>query len=483
MLRSATILQARLPLGDPHDCSDDPDEIALLRAVYDTLVVRSSDGFTPRLAQNWSASREARLWRIRLRPGLIFHDGSPCDAPAVQHSLLRMARPDRGVALGASGVWAPYLAGAEIVAEDALTLRVGLNEPMADFLDLLAQAYIAAPSSFAALDAGRTRAPIGAGPFRIVRVTASEILARRFDAQVSGPAPAHYEIIWRAEPDPALRLAALMERRAQVATGLDFATSRALDAAGGTRVETLSPVCVVVMMEAARGPLSDPRLRRALDLAIDREAIARTATGCAAAPLAGFVSPRHLGAVEGSAPNRDLARARALVEEAGHGDGLRLTLDYPTSMPDEAPAIAALVADQAAPVGFSIDIRKHEDRAAYARLVSSGEAGDLCVFDSTPLSTFRTLREKLDSRAPGPWWRGYRNPAVEAAIDEGRREPEDARRGAAYARAFRALQDDPAWLCLYNPLRVAGLAGRHRDFRFPPDGAIDAAALPPLAGV
>ncbi|MCG6122634.1 MAG: ABC transporter substrate-binding protein [Microvirga sp.] len=490
MLSSATILQARLPLGDPHDCSDDPDEIALLRAVYDTLVVRTpgglaKGGFAPRLAQSWSVSRDARLWRFRLRPGLIFHDGSPCDAQAVRLSLLRMSRADRSAALGAGGVWAPYLAGAEIVAEDAQTLRVGLKEPMADFLDLLAQAYIAAPSSFAALDAGRTRAPVGAGPYRFVRVTPGEILARRFDAHDSGTPPAHYELLWRAEPDPAARLAALLDGRAGVATGLDFHASRALDAAGATRVETLSPVCVIVMMDAARGPLADPRLRRALDLAVDREAIARTATGGAAAPLAGFVSPLHLGALAGPAPDRDLATARALIEDAGygeggHGRGLRLTLDCPTSMPDEAPALAACLAERVAPAGISIDVRIHEDRAAYARLVSSGEAGDLCVFDSSPLSTFRILREKLDSRAPGPWWRGYRNPAVEAAIDAGRGEPDETRRAVAYARAFRALQEDPAWLCLYNPLRVTGLAGSHPDFRLPLDGALDAAALPLL---
>lgn len=480
MLRSATIMQARLPLGDPHDCADDPDEVALLRCVHDTLVARSFDGFAPRLAQSWSAARDARTWRFRLRPGLIFHDGSPCDAQAARLSLLRMARPDRGAALGAAGVWAPYLAGAEIVAEDSVTLRVGFPEPMADFLDVLAQGFIVAPSSLAALDAGETRAPVGAGPFRMVRTSPREILVRRFDAQANGKAPAHYELLWRAEPDPAARLAALIEGRAQIATGLDFAASRALDAAGATRVETLSPECVVVMMEAARGPLADPRLRLALDLALDREAIARAATGGAAAPLAGFVSPLHLGALAGPPPDRDLARARVMIEEAGCGQGLRLTLDCPTSMPDEAPAIAALVAEQVAPVGIAIDIRIHEDRAAYARLVSGGEAGDLCVFDSTPLSTFRILREKIDSRSPGPWWRGYRNATVEAAIDRGRAEPDAARRALAYGRAYRALQEDPAWLCLYNPLRVTGLAGRHPDFALPLDGALDA-ALAPLA--
>lgn len=480
MLRSATIMQARLRLADPHDCADDPDEVALLRCVHDTLVARSFDGFAPRLAQSWSASRDARLWRFRLRPGLIFHDGSPCDAQAARLSLLRMARPDRGAALGAGGVWAPYLAGAEIVAEDSVTLRVAFAEPMADFLDVLAQGYVVAPASIAALDAGDVRAPAGAGPFRLVRATAREILVRRFDAQASGPAPAHYELIWRAEPDPAARLAGLVEGRAQVATGLDFARSRMLDEAGATRVEALSPECVVVMMEAARGPLADPRLRRALDLAIDREAIARAATGGAGVPLAGFVSPLHLGARPGPPPDRDVARARALIEEAGYGAGLRLTLDCPTSMPDEAPAVAALVAEQVAPVGIAIDVRIRDDRAAYARLVSSGAAGDLCVFDSTPLSTFRTLREKLDSRAPGPWWRGYRNASVEAAIDAGRAEPDAARRALAYGRAYRALQEDPAWLCLYNPLRVTGLAGRHPGYRPPPDGALDAASLPLL---
>lgn len=475
MLRSATILQARLSLPDPHDCTDDVDEIALLRAVYDTLVARVPEGFAPRLAQSWSVSRDALAWRLRLRPGLIFHDGSPCDSDAVRLSLLRMARPDRGAVLGAGGVFARYLAGAEIAAEDALTLRVRFDEPMADFLDILAQAYVAAPSSLAALDRGVLDAPVGSGPFRFARATPREILARRFDAHAAGPAPRFYEIVWRAEPDPARRLAGLLEGRAQIAAGLDLAQSRALEPAGATRVETLSPVCVAFMMDCARGPLADPRLRRALDLALDRDAMARIGGG---RPLEGVLSPLHLGHAPGGAPDRDLARARALIEEAGAAEGLRLTLDCPTTMPDAAPALARALAEQLAPVGVSLDIRVHEDRAAYARLVAAGEAGDLCVFDSSPLSTFRTLREKLDSRVAGPWWRGYRNADVEAAIDVARRTPDLPRRSALYARAFRALQEDPPWLCLYNPVRITGLAGRHPGFALPVDGALDAALAP-----
>jgi ABC-type transport system substrate-binding protein len=67
-----------------------------------------------------------------LRPGVRFHDGAPSDAAAVAANLRRVARPDMGVTLGAPGVYAQYLFGAEIVARDAETLEVALARPMAD---------------------------------------------------------------------------------------------------------------------------------------------------------------------------------------------------------------------------------------------------------------------------------------------------------------------------------------------------------------
>jgi ABC-type transport system substrate-binding protein len=116
-------------------------------------------------------------------------------------------------------------------------------------------------------------------------------------------------------------------------------------------------------------------------------------------------------------------------------------------------------------------------------MVRRKEIRDMCVFDSSPMSTYRVLYEKIDSRIAGSWWEGYTNPAIETLIDQGRVTTDRTKRAAIWRKAYRLLQDDPAWLTLYNPLRVIGLAGAHPDFAMPADGVIDAVRLPPLPEV
>lgn len=479
--RPLTVVQARLRLGDPHDCTDSADELALYEAIYDTLVRREGTSFVPRLALAWQVSGDARTWTFDLRPGVRFHDGSPCDAEAVALSLRRMAREDKGYTLGAPAVWRQYLGGADIAGRDSLKLEIRLGAPMADLLDVLVQGYVAAPSSLAALDAGDTTRAVGTGPYRVASAAPDEIVLARVPGHFEGE-PENATVRVRREPDRAARLAQLRAGEADVATNLDPIVSSGLGCHGFTQVASLAPVAIIYLLNAARGPLADARTRRALALGLDREALIEEVVGGAARPLHGFVSPLHFGASTRPAPARDLVTARALLAEAGHADGLVLTLDCPTRLPDEAQALTEALGRQLAEIGVRLDVRLHEDREAYAHAVRKKEIGDLCVFDSSPLSTYRVLVEKIDARVRGSWWQGWHDPAIEALIDRGRVTVDAGARAALYAQAYEIMQDDPPWLTLYNPIKATGLRGRHPEFALPVDTVLPLARLPRMEG-
>jgi peptide/nickel transport system substrate-binding protein len=472
MTAPVVILQRRADLVDPHDCTDAADDLSILSAALETLVRRVGTGFRPGLAESWTVSADARTWNFTLRAGAVFHDGTSCDAPAVATSLQRMAREDKGYTLGAPAVWRQYLGNAAIDA-DGLALRIVLDEPMADLLDLLVQGFVASPASLARMDAGELTAMAGTGPYQIAGVEAGEV---RLEPVSPGAAAA--ALIFRAMPDAGDRVAALRQRRAAVATNLPFTVDLG---AGITRVEVLNPVAIIFLMNASHGPLTDSRLRRALDLALDREALVQDVMEGGATPLYGFVSPVHFGAEPSAARSPDLALARRLMAEAGYPDGLTLGVSCPTRLPDEAVRLTAALGEQLARIGVTLDVTYHGDREAYAHMVRRKEIRDLAVFDSSPLSTYRVLAEKLDARVKGSWWEGYRNAEVEALIDAGRRCPDDAARAAIYARAYRILQSDPPWLTLYNPVRVVGLVGDHKGFTLGTDAILDATALPGVA--
>lgn len=472
------IAQPRLGLHDPHDCTDATDELTILHAVYDTLVRRVGQDFVPHLAQRWDVSDDARQWTFHLQSGVTFHDGTPCDADAVCACLARMAREDKGYTLGAPAVWRQFLGGAQIDVLDNLTVRVTLTEPMADLLDVLEQGFIVAPSAFKALDAKDYSVQIGSGPYRLTGVTQTRITAERTEDHFAG-APENANVTWQLETDPQKRLELLEQGKVQVAIGLDFEASQRL---GKMRHEFLSPVAIIFLLNAARGPLADPRVRLALSLAVDRDALIATVMQGAARPLRGFVSPNHFGAGQGDGAMMDRARAGALLVEAGYPDGLTLQVDCPTRLPDEAERLTAALGEQLAQVGIALEVFVHPEREEYAHMVRRKEIRDLCVFDSSPMSTYRVLFEKIDSRVAGSWWQGYANPKVEALIDTGRVTTDRDARAEIWREAYAVLQEDPAWLTLYNPLRVIGLAGTHPGFEMPADGVIDVARLPRLNG-
>ncbi|WP_430449792.1 ABC transporter substrate-binding protein [Rhodophyticola sp.] len=477
MNRPLIIVQPRLPLRDPHDCTDANDELAIYEAVFDTLIRREGTGFVSRLAESWTVSEDAKDWVFKLRAGVRFHDGSPCDAASVCLSLLRMARADKGYTLGSPGVWRQYLGGAHVAAPDDRTVSISLATPMADLLDVLVQGYVAGPASLGDLDAGITDRPIGTGPYRVMHADNAALELARVPDHFSGT-PAHQHIQIRLVPDAGQRLSMLQEAAADVATSLDYHASQSLSAPRFTRVETTVPVAIIYLLNAAKGPLADARLRRALNLALDRQDLIDTVVGGAARPLLGFVSPMHFGAGDGAALPQDLTAAKALLADAGYADGLTLSLDCPTRLPDEAEQLTAALGAQLAKIGITLDIKLHSDREAYAHMVRRKEIGDLCVFDSSPLSTFRVLHEKIDARVRGAWWQGYHNADVETLIDVARTTPNEITRAALFQEAYAEMQRDPPWLTLYNPIRVTGLRGDHPGFDLPVDGVLNIAGLP-----
>ncbi len=410
------IAQARLGIHDPHDCTDASDELPILHAIYDTLVRRVGQDFVPHLAKSWTVSDDARTWTFDLHGGVVFHDGCICDARAVAASLERMARQDKGYTLGAPAVWRQFLGDAVLDVVTPERLVVTLAAPMADLLDVLEQGFIVAPSAFAALDAKQYDTQIGSGPYRLMSVSAERITATRTDAHFAG-LPANRSITWQLVPDPAERLALLRRGDVQVANALDFEASRSL---GAMRHEYLSPVAIIYLLNAAKGPLADGRVRRALSLAVDRDALVETVMHGAAKPLRGFVSPSHFGAGQGGGAVLDRDLARSLLADAGHADGLTLDVDSPTRLPDEAERLTAALGDQLRDVGISLNVHIHPEREDYAHMVRRKEIRDLCVFDSSPMSTYRVLYEKIDARVAGSWWQGYKNAEVEALIDKGR---------------------------------------------------------------
>ncbi|MDF1792633.1 MAG: ABC transporter substrate-binding protein [Thalassobaculaceae bacterium] len=491
MTEPIVVLQKSVELRDPHDCTDSGDALALLEAVFDAPVRRRpGGGYAPALAEHWEVSGDARTWTLHLRAGLAFHDGRPLDAAAMAWSIARLQRPDVGATLGAPAVWGQYLGGAVIDAPAARTVTVTTREPVADLLDILVSAYAVPP---AVDEPGFLDRPVGSGAYRVEAVEPGRSVRLSVNPAWWGGRPANAALEFRCEEDGDARAAAVASGAAHLATRLRASRhAESVADAGKAWVGYTDPTSIIYILNAAAGPsagpcadpgaspCTDPRVRLALTLAIDRRRVIDRVLNGDGVPLTGYVSAAHLGADPTPGDLFDPARARLLLAEAGYGAGLTLHVDTPTRLPDEAQALTAEVAVQLAALGVTLVPHVTEDRVLYAEQVRDKKVHDLCVFDSSPMSTFRVLYEKIDSRVAGSWWQGYHDPGIEALLDAARRTTDTAARARIYARAYHALERNPAWLTLYHHRLGIALSAAPDVSPMRDDGVLDVTLLADL---
>jgi len=465
-----TVVQSQVRLGDPHVSSDDKNSLSIIFAMYEALVCRDgSGGYLPALAESWTLEDDACTWVFNLRNPVTFHNGDTLEAQDVVANLDRVCDPARGGELGSQGVYRSYLEGAVIETVNDRAVRIVTAKPFADLLDLLVKFPIVPRRAFT----GLLGTPVGSGPYRFVKARGDLIVMEAF-AEYRGGRPPVGEVYWRAEPDAARRVETLLSGEADLIADVTPEGVRKIEASGRAAVFTFdSSVCATFMCNLRSGVCTDRRVRQALNYGLDVSALIETVMEGAARPLNGPLTALHFGCDPATPPYpHDPEKARALLAEAGYADELRLVLDVPTILPDEAPRLAQLMAEQYAKVGVTTEIKEFADRPGYADMVRAKQIGDACCFDSSPLSTYRVLREKFHSGVQGPWWQGYANSEVDALIDQAQATAGTMERQALYHRAYRMIRDDAPWIFLYSPTHSWGVGPRVRGWSAGNDGLI-----------
>lgn len=427
-------------------------------AVVQALVrVDAAGDYAPLLATRWEIAPDGCTWTFHLRRAVEFHNGAQLQAADVVASITRACDPDLGGELGTGGLYHRYLHAMQMSELDTHTVRMVTPEPMADLLDLLVEIPIVPRHALAAMP----KQLIGSGPYQLLEANGERVVMSRFDRYWDGPPPLQ-SITWQAEADGEVRVARLLAGEVDLISKVPLSQWHRVAAHPTTTLQTAQDsVCVAFLCNAQRGVCTDRRVRQALNYALDRQQLLVEFAGEDAELLSGPLTRLHLGHDPAIAPYPyDPARAKALLAEAGYGSGMQLVLDIPDRLPDEAPRLAVLMATAYQMVGITTVIRVFNDRPAYAETVKTKAIDDACCFDSSPLSTFRTLREKFHSGLRGPWWQGYTNPNVDALLDQAQRTIDRSTRRQIYRRAYGILHDDAPWIFLYSPNLAWGAGPR-----------------------
>jgi peptide/nickel transport system substrate-binding protein len=455
----------------------------ILMNIFDTLITMAPDGsLHPGLATAWTVNAEATEFTFTLREDVTFHDGAAFNAEAVAVAFERtQAITDFSVA---QTMMADY-AGADVADERTVTVR--FNAPKPRFLEDVSQPWMGIPSP-AASDLAQN--PVGTGPFvfRGWAIQDHVSLTRNPDytwaadfSTHDGPALVD-EILFRFLPDQASRLSALQSGEVQVVEDPAAQEATPFIADGTFNVMTFTapgmPSHMMINVELA--PTDELAVRQAMIHAVNQEELTAVAFAGLQSPAHNVLSPTTFGYSEEAANlyGFDLARAEALLEEAGwvdaDGDGLRerggqpLRLIYP-AIPAYEGAFMELLAAYLSEAGFAVEIRTMDDAGVFEfanagqhNLVNMGwtssDPGVLdIVYNSANIeggSAFTRFRdEELDN-------------ALNAAATELDR---DARAGR-YAEAQRIIMENALALPVHNYDRVMLMTPAVQGWRFDAEG-------------
>ena len=465
---------------DPHSLSVQTT-MQLLWQVYEPLVDRDRDfKLAPGLALSWSAEEPTR-WRFRLRPGVTFHDGSPFTAADVVFSLHRVTAPSSNYRNYVDSI-------TKVVAVDPLTVDITTSEPDPILPDKLtavammsqrwceANGALVPQNAAQAEESATARRTNGTGPFELAsREPEVRTVLDRYPGWWGRPEGNVTEYDAVPIANNATRTAAFLSGEVDVVLDppiQDIARMRAtpgVTVMQGPETRTIFFVPDLVHDELAgsdvkgRNPFRDRRVREALYQAIDMDTIAARVLRGFATPAALLVAPGVRGydkALDVRLPY-DPGAARALLAQAGYGDGFGFTFDCPNNRyPGDAEMCAAIAAMWAR-VGVRAQLNAMPVQTFFPK-VQRGESSMFLLGTSPPtVDAYYSIQVSLlapGSRPGDGAWNlgGYRNPAVEALAGQIRTELDEDRRIALLRQAMTVARDDIATLPLfYNQIAWA----------------------------
>jgi peptide/nickel transport system substrate-binding protein len=431
----------------------------------------------PQLALSHETSADGKEMTIKLRPGVKFHDGEPLDAEAAKFSI------ERHMTLPTSFRKSELASVDHVEVVDPLTIKLVLKTPYSPLIAQLTDRSGMMVSPKAAREAGDKFGlhPVCAGPYKFVeRVQQDRMVFEKF-ADYWNKDNIHIDrVVFLPIVDATVRLANLKSG------GLDLiervlATDIKDVRADPKLVLSTAPelgylgLTVNIANDKSKGPLSQSaKVRQALDLSIDREAINQVVFNGEFTAGNQWVSPTH-PYYQKSFPvqGRDIAKAKALLKEAGVS--LPVTVDYMIPKGTEYEAVAQVVQSMAAEAGFDIKIRAVE----FATTFKQAQAGEFQIFQinwSGRIDPDGNSYVFMHTKAPQNDG-GYASSEADKLMEDARMISGFDERKAIYEKLTKVLLTDLPIIYLYHRTLLIAHTIRLEGYKQMPDGLVRVVGL------
>jgi peptide/nickel transport system substrate-binding protein len=437
-------------------------------AVCDKLIdTDQNNQFVPQLATSWSWSPDNLALTLTLRDGVMFQDGEPLDAEAARVNLERYRNAPESLRKGEL----KPVASVEVL--DPKTIRLHLGQPYAPLVAALSDraGMMVSPKGIARLGSHLADELPCAGPFKLTeRVAQDRIVVDRFPGYWDAAAIKLDRVIYQPIPDTTVRLVNLKAGQLDMIERLGPTDAAAVKADPKLRLisEPALAYYTLALNLAEGSPLRDPLVREALEAAIDRVVLNQVVMDGQFIPSNQFEAPgsRYFNPNR-PVPPRDLARAKALLAQAGQPHAaFTITVD---NQPVEMQA-AQVIQSMANEAGFDVKLRSVEANT----LIAAGKAGDfhaLFAIWSGRVDPDGNVSIWLASDGFLNWGK-YNSPKFDDILRRARGVTDVPARQALYRDLTDVYLTDRPHLVLYHVKWLWGLSDKVTGFVPTPDGLI-----------
>jgi peptide/nickel transport system substrate-binding protein len=437
------------------------DEYMITQNVYDNLTrVDDKLQVQPMLATRWSADAQARVWTFNLRQNVKFHHGRELKASDVVFTVERILDPKTG-SPGRTAI-GPI---EKVEAVDDYTVRFRMSSPYADLPVNLGVTF------GRILPADRAdkivSEPSGTGPFRVAEFKPGERTRLvKFADYWDKPRP-YLDELWQVNiPQHATQMAALSGGDVQMMFEVPVSLIGSLERTSGVSlVSVKSTSFQPVVLATDHKPFDDNRVRLAMKLLLDRDAIIKAVWQGRGTPGNDHPVP-EINPFYSRRPQRtpDVARAKALLAEAGHPQGFAAEI-WTSNERVGLQELAVVVQQMVAPAGIKLEVKTtpwsvfNENTYKKKALYVNNWFGRATI-DETVFPYFHST---------GSWNEGkYANPKLDKLLEEGRSSTDMGKRRELYAEVQRVISDEGHYAVTYFTQYVSAMRASVKGYSLHP---------------
>ena len=463
---------------DPHD-TNDTLSFSAEKTMLEGLIGFDKDmKMVPVLATEWQSNAVATEFTFNLRQGVKFSDGTPFNAEAVKVNVDRLADPKSTLKRHSLFV---LVTKTEVISE--YTVKVTLKEPFGAMLNNFAHPAAMMISPKAIKDYGKdvSKNPVGTGQYVFKEwVQGDHLTVVKNPNYWQKGQPKLDGITFKSVPENGSRIAMLKTGEADFIYPVPTEEAKTIDGQNGIVIDHKPGIIVdYVSLNTMKKPFDNPKVRQALNFAVDKTAFMKVVYNSFAGPLTSIIAPNVQFFTAQTPYPYDVAKAKALLKEAGYADGFETTLW--SSNNSTSIKATQFLQQQLALVGVKVKIENMEAGTMSDKIWKITKPEDATIqmyFGGWSPSTgdadwgIRPLLGKGQIPPAGYNTAYYTNSEADKEIQNAIKTADATQRKAAYDKVQTMVWADAPWIFLDTRETISGSRSYIKGTYLLPDGAL-----------